>query len=83
MSEVARDRLIRFIPWVIGLVVALVVIYTVPMRPNSLPVYLSLGLPGLIGGILSWIPPFQAAQIRHLKRTYPKRFRSWPGPSSN
>jgi hypothetical protein len=75
MPEAIRDRLILCIPWVIGVVVSLVIAFTVPMRPNSLLAYLCMGLPGLLGGALSWVPPFYAVQIRKLRRTDPDLFR--------
>jgi len=69
MSEALRDRLILFIPSVIGGSIGLAAILLIPMRTNSWPVWFCAGvLPALIATVLKIFPPFRSVYVRHFKR---------------
>ena len=69
MSETLRDRLILFIPYIIGGAVALGAILFIPMRTNSWQVWFCIcGVMPIVATVLNVSPPFRSVYVRHLKR---------------
>ncbi len=68
MSEALRDRLILFIPYIIGSLIGMGIILFVPMRTNSWQVWFCIGvLPALIATALKIAPPFRSVYVPRLK----------------